>query len=93
MKLTPYAELLSMGKEAIAQVLLPVRINSANKKAELEVAKIEEAIAVGEAELKNFCSEPELDFIKIIDKKDKLALLERKKRMMSEIVSELFPKP
>lgn len=91
MKLTPYKELLKMGKEAIAATLAPVRSNSAKKKAELEIAKLEEREATLQSELNQLCSDTDLNFDKIIDKLDSIALTERRKKQFDKIVSEMFP--
>jgi len=90
MKLTPYAELIKMGKEAINEALAPVRANSAKKKAELEVAKLEERTATLESELNGLCAEKELNFNRIIDKLDEIDLTERRRKQMNKILSEMF---
>lgn len=91
MKLTPYKDLLKMGKEAIAATLAPVRANSAKKKAELEIAKLEEKLATAQTELNTLCAETELDFNKIIDKLDSIALTERRQKQFYRIIEEMFP--
>jgi len=91
MKLTPYKELLVMGKEAINAALAPVRTMSAKKKAELEIAKLDERIATLEPELNELCSVKEINFDKIIDKLDEIALAERRKKQFEKIVTEMFP--
>jgi hypothetical protein len=91
MKLTPYKELLKMGKEAIAITLAPMRAHSAKKKAELEVAKLEERVATLHSELNQLCSESDLDFDKIIKKLDDIALVERRKKQFDKIIEEMFP--
>ena len=91
MKLTPYKKLLVMGKEAIDATLAPVRARSAKKKAELEIAKLEEQVATYDSELNTLCSEKEINFDKIIDKLDSIALVERRKKQFEKIVAEMFP--
>ncbi len=90
-KLTPYKKLLVMGREAVDAALAPVRAFSAKKRAELEQAKLDERIATLETELTAACSEKELDFNKIIDKLDDIALSERRKAQFEKIVGEMFP--
>jgi len=63
----------------------------AAKKAELEQAKLDERIATLETELIAACSEKELDFNKIIDKLDDIALSERRKAQFEKIIGEMFP--
>ena len=91
MKLTPYRKLLTMAKEAIDASLAPVRANAAKKQAELEMAKIDERIATLESEVTSICSQKDIDFDKIIDKLDDIALAERRKKQFKQIVSEMFP--
>lgn len=90
-KLTPYRKLLVMGKEALDEVLAPVRSRSAQKKAELEVAKLEERIATLDTELTTLCSSKDLNFDRIIDKLDEMALAARRKKQFDKILTEMFP--
>ncbi len=91
MKLTPYKKLLTMAKEAIDATLAPVRAHAAKKQAELEMAKLDEKIATFESQLTTACSEKEINFDKIIDKLDEIALAERRKKQFQKIVDEMFP--
>lgn len=91
MKLTPYQTLLTMGKEAINAALAPVRARSAKKKAELEIAKLEERVATLDSEMNTLCSEKDINFDRIIDKLDDIALVERRKTQFEKIIAEMFP--
>lgn len=91
MQLTPYAELIKMGKEKINEALAPVRAKSAKKKAELEESKLEERIATLEMDLNTLCAEKELNFDRIIDKLDEIDLADRRRKQMKKILSEMFP--
>lgn len=91
MKLTPYKKLLTMAKEAIDATLAPVRCRAAKKQAELETAKLDEKCATLESQITQLCSEKEINFDKIIDKMDELALAERRKSQFEKITAELFP--
>jgi hypothetical protein len=91
MKLKPYKEYLKMAKEAIDETLAPVRANKARKQAELEIAKLDEGIATKEAKISELCTEKDLNFSKIIDEQDSLALQVRRKKQFEKIVDELFP--
>jgi hypothetical protein len=90
-KLTAYEKLLTMAKEAVDTALAPVRARSAKKKAELEMAKLDERIATLESELTVTCSQRDIDFDKIIDKLDEIALAERRKKQFGKIIEEMFP--
>lgn len=91
MKLTPYKKLLTMAKEAVDATLAPVRANAARKQAELEIARLEERVATLQSELDTECSSRELNFSRIIDKLDEIALAERRKKQFEKIVAEMFP--
>jgi len=90
-KLAPYKDILKMAKEAIDDALAPVRANRAKKQAELEIAKLEERIASQEAKVQEVCSEREINFDKLINTLDDLALLERRKKQFGKILVEMFP--
>jgi hypothetical protein len=91
MKLPSYKSVLKMGKEKINQRLAPVKNSRAKKQAELEMAKIEEEIATKEADLHEECCNEEVNFSKIIDMQDSLALAERRKKQYQKILEEMFP--
>ena len=91
MKLTPYKQLLAMSKESIDKHLAPIRAHSAKKKAELEIAKLDEKLATLESELNDICSAHEINFDKVIEKLDDLALAERRKKQFVKIMEEMFP--
>lgn len=90
-KLTPYKKLLTMAKEAVDATLAPVRARAAKKQAELEMAKLDERIATMQSELNEACSQKDVNFAKIIDKLDDIALAERKKAQFQKILEEMFP--
>ncbi len=90
-KLTPYKKLLTMAKEKIDEVLAIPRANSAKKQAELEMAKLDERVATLQTELTESCSVKELNFNRIIDKLDEIALAERRKKQFNKIIEEMFP--
>lgn len=91
MKLKPYKEYLKMSKETVDENLAPTRARKAQKQAELEVAKLDETIATKEAAIAELCTKHELNFVKIIDEQDALALQVRRKQQFQKIIEELFP--
>ena len=91
MKLTPYKDLLGITQDQKDALLVPVRINTAKKQAELTVAKLEEQTATIENEITKLASQTELNLEKIADKFDDLGLIERRKKQFAQIISELFP--
>ena len=91
MKLTPYQKALKMGKEKLSEMLVPVKVNRAKKQAELEMCKLDEEIAVKEAEIHELCTSENVDFAKLIDKQNSLALTERRREQYEKILAEMFP--
>lgn len=91
MKLISYADALKAGKEKLGKMLIPAKIMKARKRAELEMCTLDEKLAQGEDDLQNLCTADELDFKKIIDKLDAIALLERQKEQYADILAEMFP--
>lgn len=91
MNLPTYSEALKMGKEKIKEALIPVRVKRAQKKAELEMLKIEEELATKEAEISEACCKDDVDFPKIIKLQDEIGLLERRMKQYQKILDEMFP--
>lgn len=91
MDLPSYKDVLSMGKEALKEVMIPVRVNKARKQAELEMCKLDEDLAVKAASLQDICSGENVNFAKIISLQDELALLNRKKEQYQQILDQMFP--
>jgi hypothetical protein len=91
-KLTPYKEILKWSKEKVDEALAGVRANKAHKQAELEIAKLEEAIATQDAKINEICaSKKDIDFGRLIAAQDEQALTERKIKQFRKIIGELFP--
>jgi hypothetical protein len=91
MKLKPFAELISMSKEKLAEALAPVRARKVRSQAELEMAKLDDELIRLEAEVQEQCSKEDLNFPSLLDKLDKVALLERRKAQYADVLSQLFP--
>lgn len=91
MKLTPYQKILTLTKEKIQEGLAPIRAREMRKKAELEMAKIEGDILTKEQGIQELCGKYPVDFNKLIDAIDEVALLERRKKQFQMICDELFP--
>ena len=91
MTLTPYRQLLALTKEQIDASLAGARANSAQKKAELEMAKIDETIATTENKINELCSTKDLDFNQILENLDEIDLANRRKGQFQKVINELFP--
>jgi hypothetical protein len=90
MKLPKYKDILKMSKEKIDAALAPIRAKQAQKQAELEVAKLEEKSLTLEAEVVELCVKNPIPFDKIINKQDEIALANRRKKQLANVVEELF---
>lgn len=91
MKLKPFAELLGMTKEKVAQALAPMRARKVKAKAELEMAKLDERIVSIEAELQEECAKEDINFETLMKKLDEAALIERRQKQYKKVLAELFP--
>lgn len=91
MTLKPYHDLLRMSKEKIDDALAPIRAMRARKQAELEIAKMDEKMATQEAKVHELCTEKEIDFLRIIDAQDEYSLMERRRKQLQKIITEMFP--
>lgn len=91
MKLKPYKELIAMSKEKLDAALAPVRAKQVKSQAELEMAKIDEALISNEAAIQELCAQKQIDFPKLLKLMDEVALAERRKKQYGQILSELFP--
>lgn len=91
MKLKPYKELIAMSKEKLDAALAPVRARQVKTRAELEMAKIDEALISTEASIQELCAQKEINFEKLLKLMDDVALAERRKKQYGQILRELFP--
>ena len=90
MTLTPYKKVLGMTENEKDAMLLPIKIKTAKKQAELEIVKLEEEIALTENKINELASSPDLRLLEIARAFDNLGIIERRKKQFIQIVSELF---
>lgn len=90
MALIKYKELLVFAKDKVKEVMAPLRAREMRMKAELEIAKLESTIAEKEQKIQEYASEYPINFDKLIDALDDLALTERRKEQFGKIVNEMF---
>jgi hypothetical protein len=90
MALIKYKELLVLAKDKVKEVMAPLRAREMRIKAELEIAKLESVIAEKEQKIQEYASEYPINFDKLIDALDDLALTQRRKEQFSKIVQEMF---
>ena len=90
-KVKPFAEVIKLSKEALDDVLAPIRARSAKAKADMVSAKLEEEMVDLERKIHEACAEKELNFDKIIDFINRYELAERKARQIAKLIDSLFP--
>jgi|ERR1700722_4013218 len=91
MALMKYSELLGMAKDKLKEVMAPIRAHEMLKKAELEMAKLDGAIAEHEENIQSCASQYPIDFDDLLQAIDYLELTKRKKEQFEKIIAELFP--
>jgi len=91
MKLKPFKEIIAMSKEKLAESLAPIRARKVRSQAELEMAKLDDELIRLEADIQEQCAKEEINFPALLDKLDKVGLLERRQKQYQKVLSELFP--
>jgi hypothetical protein len=91
MKLKPFAEIIALSKEKLAESLAPIRARKVRSQAELEMAKLDDELVRLEADIQEQCSKEDINFPNLLDKLDKVALLERRKTQYESVLAQLFP--
>jgi hypothetical protein len=91
MKLKPFKEIIAMSKEKLAESLAPIRARKVRSQAELEMAKLDDELVRLEADIQEQCAKEEINFPSLLDKLDKVGLLERRQKQYQKVLSELFP--
>ena len=91
MKLKPFAEIIAMSKEKLSEALAPIRARKVRSQAELEMAKLDDELVRLEADIQEQCAKEDINFPSLLDKLDKVALLERRKTQYEAVLAQLFP--
>ena len=91
MKLKPFAEIIALSKEKLAESLAPIRARKVRSQAELEMAKLDDELIRLEADIQEQCAKEDINFPNLLDKLDKVALLERRKVQYEIVLAQLFP--
>jgi hypothetical protein len=91
MKLKPFAEIIAMSKEKLSEALAPIRARKVRSQAELEMAKLDDELIRLEADIQEQCAKEDINFPSLLDKLDKVALLERRKAQYESVLAQLFP--
>lgn len=91
MELRPFKELIAMSKEKLNEAMAPVRAKMVQSQAQLEMAELEGQILTLETEAQEMCIEKSINFKRLFDKLDEIALLERRKEQYKKVLGQLFP--
>jgi hypothetical protein len=91
MKLKPFAEIIALSKEKLAESLAPIRARKVRSQAELEMAKLDDELVRLESDIQEQCAKEDINFPNLLDKLDKVALLERRKVQYEIVLAQLFP--
>jgi hypothetical protein len=91
MTLKPFAEIIALSKEKLAESLAPIRARKVKSQAELEMAKLDDELVRLEADIQEQCAKEDINFPSLLDKLDKVALLERRKAQYEAVLAQLFP--
>jgi len=92
MKLKPFKEMIALSKDKLNEALAPVRAGQVKAKADLETLRIEAEIIEKEARIQELCVVKDVDIVDVLNRMDAVALLERRKKQLGEVVEQLFPK-
>ena len=90
LKLIPYKELITKAKELKDEALAPIRAKEMRKQAELEQMKIEADIVTQEAKIQELASAYPIDYGKMFDAMDELALKRRRHKQFDDIIQQMF---
>lgn len=90
MALIKYKDILVLCKDKIKEVMAPLRAREMRLKGELEMAKLDSSIAEKEQKIQEEASKYPVDFDKLIDALDDLALTQRRKEQFGKIIKEMF---
>ncbi len=85
-----YKDLISKGKEAIAAIELPFKVKKEQKNLEMKILELEQSIAKDELTIQEQKSAHPVEWNKLIDAIDQLALNERKLQQLQDLNIELF---
>lgn len=91
MKLKPFKEMIGLSKEKLDEAMAPIRSRQVRLQANLEQSKLESDIVGKETQVQEMLTSKTVDFPRLMDRLDEIALLERRKEQYDEVLSQLFP--
>lgn len=95
MELKPFKDLLALSKEKIDETMAAPRARRIKAQAELERAELENEIETLKSGIQELFADKDghksFTFKPLMDKLDKLALLERREKQYAKVLKQLFP--
>ena len=91
MHLKPFKEIIAMSKEKLDSAMAPIRARQMRSMAELEMHKLDAEILEKEISVQEMCIDKDLNLTVLIDRLDKIAVLERRKNQYGKVLKQLFP--
>ena len=91
MELKPFKDIIKLSKEKLDEAMAPVRARQVKAKAELEMSKLEADILDKQTKVQEMCLDKDINFPKLLDTLDSVALLERRQTQYKDVLSQLFP--
>lgn len=91
MKLKPFKTLIAMSKEKLDEAMATPRAWRIKCQAELEMKKLEVDILNEESEAQEMLTRKDVYFPQLMDRLDRIALLQRRKEQYEKVLAELFP--
>ena len=91
MKLKPLKEIMALTKEAFDESMAPLRARGAKARAESLLVELDVKLIDLEKEVNELVAKKDIDFEKVADKLDDIALVERRKEQFISITTQLFP--
>ena len=85
-----YKDLLSKGKEAVAALELPFKVKKEKKNLEMKILELEQSIANNELTVQEQKSASPINWNKLIQAIDELALSNRELSQLQELEKEMF---
>lgn len=90
MKLLSFREALKKTKAQIDELLIPVKVKQAKLAGETELAKLEESRLQADVKMQELCVASPINYNKILEQLDEIALLDRQKKQLEKVIEELF---
>lgn len=94
MKILPFKELVALTQKGIDKAMAPIRAKQLQSQAELEMLKIDAEILTTETDIQETFTNKDVKEIYlpgILDKLDRIAILERRKAQYKKLLDSLFP--